>query len=738
MKRTHPRRPFLTFAIALAVAMGPGTSAQSPPLSDALAPLTATDHPLIPPDPLELWLAPQGEPRRVAPAAARFSAGVRLHAEEKYREALPLISALPRSSLLADYAEYYKLVALARLSRLDDADATLRALTARPLEGHLRHSVRLAAAEVAEARGDHAKAADVYRGLLDDRPLNPAGILMRLARALEASGDTKGAAAAWSRVYYEHPLSDEAPLAKQELDRTSSWGELAAGSPRYRAELARAERLFSARRYSDAREGFARVQPYAEGDDRELVAVRLGATYYHLQRYVAARATLEPYLSDAKRRAEALFYYLSATREVGYKAEFVRLTRELVAAFPNDPWAEAALNGLATHFIKEDEDARANGVFLEMLERFPDGRYAPRAAWKAGWWAYKEGRYDDAVRIFEQAAARFPRNDYRPSWLYWAARSHDRAGRRDTAHARFALVVTDYANSYYGRLASKILMERRVPLPPVPARFATTPPPADLPPLPPTEGVIRALIAHELYADALNELQYAQQTWGDSAAIQATLGFVYSRLGELRRGINAIKRAYPQYLAAGGEELPVEMQKVLFPIAHWDLIEKHCRARGLDPYLIAALINQESTFDPAIRSSANAVGLMQILPSTGRRYARRAGIARFRPSMLTNPEINVRLGTTIFVDKLKQFDGDLVLTLASYNAGPSAVKRWIEERRGMNLERDEFIDDIPYPETQGYVKKILGTADDYRRLYGAAPRPKRGSASATARTADQG
>ena len=726
----HARLGALTSAVVLLAALAPSSSAQSPSAADAFTqPLTATLHPPIPPDPLELWLAPREEPTR-GTAVARFGAGIRLHAEERYQEALPLITGLPPSSPLADYASYYTGLTEARLSRFDRADATLASLLARPLTGYLQQGARLAAAEVAEARGEHARAATIYRELAGDRPQNPADVLMRLGRALEASGDRAGAAAAWARVYYEHPLGDEAAQARSELDRTSAWPALAAGSARYASELARAERLFAARRYRDARDGFALIQPFAPGDDRERIAIRIGAAEYFLGRHRNARRTLEPYLRTARRRAEAQFYYLGATREIGHHEEFVRLSRELIAAFPGDAWAEAALNGLGTHFIKVDEDERAEAVFLEMLERFPNGRHAARAAWKAGWWAYRDGRYDDTVRIFEQAAARFPRSDYRPSWLYWSARSHDRAGRRDTAHARLALVVTDYANSYYGRLASRILTERRVALPPVPVRVAAAPSPPDLPALPPTEGIIRALIAHELYDDALNELQYAQRVWGDSAAIQATLGLVYSRMGELRRGINAVKRAYPQYLAAGGEQLPDDLHKVLFPVAHWDLIRKHCRARGLDPYLIAALIAQESTFDADIRSSANAVGLMQVLPSTGRRYARRAGIRRFRPSMLTNPEINVRLGTTIFADKLKQF-GDVYLTLASYNAGPSAVNRWLEERRGLGLEQDEFIDDIPYPETQGYVKKILGTAEDYRRLYGPAAPAKRASTSAS-------
>jgi soluble lytic murein transglycosylase len=213
----------------------------------------------------------------------------------------------------------------------------------------------------------------------------------------------------------------------------------------------------------------------------------------------------------------------------------------------------------------------------------------------------------------------------------------------------------------------------------------------------------------------MNELQFAQRTWGDSPAIQATIGLIHSRRGDLRRGINAMKRAYPQYIAEGGEQLPVEMLKVLFPVAYWDLLRKHAAARGLDPYVVAALTAQESTFDAGIRSHANAIGLMQVLPSTGRRYARRLGIKRFSARSLTNPEINARIGTAIFADLVERF-GSPQLALASYNAGEGAVARWVAERPG--VARDEFVDDIPYPETQNYVKRIMGTAEDYRRVYG--------------------
>jgi soluble lytic murein transglycosylase len=173
-------------------------------------------------------------------------------------------------------------------------------------------------------------------------------------------------------------------------------------------------------------------------------------------------------------------------------------------------------------------------------------------------------------------------------------------------------------------------------------------------------------------------------------------------------------RAYPQYLAAGGETLPRPILQVIFPVDFWPLLQRYSKQRNLDPYLVAALVAQESNFDPVVRSHANAYGLMQILPSTGRQYARKLGVRPFSTRRLTEAEVNVRLGTQIFADSIRKFGG-VHFALAAYNAGDSRVARWQRERPG--LPQDEFIDDIPFPETQNYVKRILGTAEDYRHLY---------------------
>jgi soluble lytic murein transglycosylase len=176
-----------------------------------------------------------------------------------------------------------------------------------------------------------------------------------------------------------------------------------------------------------------------------------------------------------------------------------------------------------------------------------------------------------------------------------------------------------------------------------------------------------------------------------------------------------MRRAYPQFMAEGGEQLPERLLRIIFPIQHWDLLQRYAAQHDLDRYLLAAQVAQESTFQADVRSAANAWGLMQILPSTGRRFARELGIRGFTTARLTDPETNVRIGTH-YLAWLIEHVGGVAPALAAYNAGEHRVKEWQAERPG--LERDEFVDDIPFPETQFYVKRILGTADDYQILYG--------------------
>ena len=691
-----------------ALAWAPTSPAPASVLADAArVEPSPTAHPPVPRDLASLWLVPDARP--VPPLLLKnFSRGIELVEAESFDEARPLVAApaLARTPV-ADYARYYTALIDLRRGEAVRAREAFRAIVANQPAGVLGEWALVGEAMAAEQAGDAPAAAALYETLSKNKPEEPDTVLLGLARTLAASGNRERALQVYRDLYYGYPTSDVAGDARAQIAALGAAGRDDA------RELTRADALFSSRRYADALAAFEAL-PARTGDERELVALRIAECHHYLGRHRQAITGLQPYLSGAKREAEARFFHLTATRALGDHAGYVAAAKALVAEFKTGAWTEETLNNLATHYIVTDDDAAAGAVFADYLERFPQGKYGARAAWRLGWWRYRAGDFDSTAAIFDRAAVNFPRSDYRPSWLYWAGRAYAKSRQTAKANARFELVRTDYLHSYYGRLSGVHLGAASTSRSPVGAMTVT----ADtaLPPgLPPNANAIRQLILSGAFPLAEAEVRYAQRRYTPVPALEATRAWLLRARGEYRPAINAMKRAYPQYMTKEGDQLPLDAKRVIFPLDYWPLIERHASARSLDPYLIAALVAQESSFDPDVRSAANAYGLMQIVPATGKRLARSLGIRKFTTGKLTDPETNVKLGTFYFKGLVNQFGG-AHFALASYNAGENRVERWIAERGP--LPQDEFIDDIPFPETQLYVKKILGTAEDYRQLYG--------------------
>jgi soluble lytic murein transglycosylase len=700
--------------------------------------LVATAHPPLPTELSFYWLIPDAaiavsERRPNQGATSRLAQGVELVAKGDFAPALTLVSGADLSSSPLDaYARYYTGVALFGLGRYEEALSTFSLLAARPLEGTLKELVPLRLADAALALQRPERAEGILVALTGEKLASPEDVWLQRATVEEAAGHPERALASYRRLHYDFPLSTQASAAAEGIARLRAPAQ---PTPElFRRGLARAQLLFDARRWADARSAYTTLSPWASSaDDKELIALRVAESDHFLGNRRAARTALQP-LFKSVRGAEARYYYLLATRALGDRGSYVKLARSLVADHPDSPWAEETLNNLASHYVAIDNDAEADRVFRELLRAFPRGRYAERASWKVGWRAFRTRSFAETAETFERAAGAFPRADSRPAWLYWSGRARDNLGDAGTANARYRLVVQDYQNSYYGRMATALLTARRAQ--PTSARIGPAPSEA-VSAVVSNTTLIRELAAARMYSDALREVQYAQRIWGDSPKLQATSAWIRHNQGmtltaeerfqALRGAITTMRRAYPQFMAAGGEGLPPDILRIIFPLDYWPLITKYSETHNLDRYLIAALMAQESTFTAEIRSAANAYGLMQIIPSTGRVYARKLGIRAFSTALLRQPETNVRIGTQYFRDLIDRFGG-VHLALAGYNAGERRVVQWLSERHG--VPQDEFIDDIPFPETQNYVKRILGTTEDYRRLYGADGAPLTTAASA--------
>ena len=242
--------------------------------------------------------------------------------------------------------------------------------------------------------------------------------------------------------------------------------------------------------------------------------------------------------------------------------------RALVDEFPDSSWAEEALNNLGTHYILVNEDASAAEAFRELYRRFPRGPRAERAAWKFGWWGYKTGNFAETIRVFESAASAFPRSDYRPSYLYWAARAHEQLEASSQAIERYRVILVDYQNTYYGRLSDRRL-EKLEKAARVSRSMVQTPDVGSVPAPPPTAERIRLLLSLDLLDAALNELRYAELRLGHVAVDPGDDGVGVLAAGRPPEGDHIDAARVPAApTAAGGARLPDELLRVIFPLEY--------------------------------------------------------------------------------------------------------------------------------------------------------------------------
>jgi len=188
-----------------------------------------------------------------------------------------------------------------------------------------------------------------------------------------------------------------------------------------------------------------------------------------------------------------------------------------------------------------------------------------------------------------------------------------------------------------------------------------------------------------------------------------------TKLGQADKGLRYIKGLLPGYLWFPWDGAGERFWRLAFPMPYQEDVEKYAREHDVDPYVVAGLIRQESEFNARVVSHANAYGLTQILPSTGRDLSRRVGMRAFTTAMLFDPAVNLRLGTYYLKILLKSFGGRWEDVLAAYNGGGSRVTKW--RRFGEFNEQAEFIETIPFDETRDYVQSVLRNAAVYRRLY---------------------
>jgi len=346
------------------------------------------------------------------------------------------------------------------------------------------------------------------------------------------------------------------------------------------------------------------------------------------------------------------------------------------------------------------DDARRLLVPLLALDPTTD---AGAADWFAdGWALYANGDFAGAARLFDEQIPAYRGAFLRRRATYWSARAHEKAGDTNTARALYAGLVPGTVPDLYGRWAATAL---GVTLPAVPPALAVhegdeAPGEASLP-------------SRELLRSGFPGLaEDAAESEGSLDAL--FVGRAASARGDYRRAASVLKRRYPELGTPEEGAVPAAARAAYYPLAHAARIVEAARAAGVPASLLFGLIRQESVFTEDAKSRTGALGLMQVMPSTGRSLFRMEN-GKGRPD-LADPEANLRLGARYLRQLLDTFPDDTAAALAAYNAGPGRVRAW-KKVSGLAPE-DEFLESIPFSETRLYVKRVLFFQSVYASLYG--------------------
>ena len=398
--------------------------------------------------------------------------------------------------------------------------------------------------------------------------------------------------------------------------------------------------------------------------------------------------------------------------------EALRLFQRLVQRYPHHALAADSLYAIGRIYEKAGKDALAAEAYTKLTARFPQSPLAREGKWRQGWMAYRWSDFRRAQTLFSQLVGPASGTVEGEGALYWQGRSAERAGQRDKAVQLYQMLLQQYPDGYYALWAEKRLNAPLIP--PSYGRsierpFGTGLALGNTDPMPPVslttfmpEAYPHFLRSQELKALGLFSLArreldaFTQEMPRESSLLH----FLLKEYSSVEGYTAALRLA--QALSRGQSDGEV-WQEYLYPRAYWGAVKTRTAQKGLDPYLVLALMRQESLFDPEAVSPAGALGLTQLLPATAARFMQAP------PASLTDPDLNVDLGTTYLHRLLDLYNGNLILALAAYNAGEEAVDRW--QRRYPGLEPDEFVESLSFRETRNYVKLVLRNYRTYLRLY---------------------
>jgi len=645
--------------------------------------------------------------------------------------------------ILQDHIYYYMAKSLLMQKKYDQSETYYNKVLQNFPDSVWQEKSVLESADLYYLREDFTGAEEKYNYFISLYPSSdylPYSVY-QLAVCMEKNGRPTDAFLYYQKLWLEYPASEYAGRAYLEIERLENNGAIAKFSPSMEDLYSRGEALFQAYLYQDAVEQFQNlINIYPRNSFTAEIysnsCFRLGMSYYNMAEYGKALDWLLLCYKEAPSSsiAHAALFFLGRTyTNLDNLTKAISYYEKLLNEYPSSSYGDDALYRLGRIYSIEDKVQKAIENFGRVFDEYPLEDKTDEALWELGWIQYKSEDWSSAKKNFSDMASLFSDTFLQEKALYWQAKCHIRLGEEDAALELCTQIIGLANYSYYTFAAQELAstLGNPVNIPGINTDLFPNSPLTEtfLPGV--FENLNRDISNIDGWLDHITKaLELIRLGFYNSAAIEISLGkdileqdpervleiatlfynaedyanslkLIYKNFGNIKSGLSGDHMSYAYYL--------------YYPYGHRAIIDKYSLEYAIDPLLALAVIRQESNFMTDAGSYAGALGLMQIMPSTGESIARKIGLEEFEEGMLYDPEINIEMGINYLDQQLNNFDQNLIYCLGAYNGGPGSMSSWIY--RFGDKSSDEFIEHITFLETKEYIKKVIGNYYFYGMLY---------------------
>jgi len=424
----------------------------------------------------------------------------------------------------------------------------------------------------------------------------------------------------------------------------------------------------------------------------------------------------------------AMLYTVISLLKAKKVAEAETVAQRMGLAYPHADDTVNALRRVARGYEKANRLDDAVRILKSVAQDHAENEDAADALLEAGRLLREGNRHADALVIFDDVANRFPDSDSISESAFWAGTILLKGKQPEDAAARFRIAARNGLTNYYGYRAQEELQRlgdagtKNIP------RLKITPSQSVVLPIPMENDAPRSAldimetdpryVRLAFFASrGYREAEWEAVMLGEALAEHPDPALLYRGMGEAGTAYTAMQYADAHRFGVNDDGTQsLDRLRVRYPQAYWSLVTSLAKEYNMDPYLILSVARQESTYRPSLSSSAGAAGIMQLMPATAKWLAKvDDSVPASAARDLSDPRNSMRLGVAYLRRMMDRSEGNLVYALAAYNAGPGNCDKWRRKYRGMPIT--EFIENIPFTETQNYVKRILAHYATYHSLY---------------------